>query len=157
MNRLFGVSSLQMLFMLFCGVTFCNCNMKEQDPAKKSLQSMLETDKTFSEMSKQHGMRKAFIEFMDNDGVLLRPNHRPIIGAEAIDFLSQASDSSYTLTWKPSSGEVSASGDLGFTYGIYSLQLKDTMLNGTYVSIWKKQKDGNWKFVLDAGNEGIAK
>ena len=46
-------------------------------------------------------------------------------------------------------------GDLGFTYGIYNLEIKDTVLKGTYVSIWKKQKDGKWKFVLDSGNEGV--
>jgi ketosteroid isomerase-like protein len=33
--------------------------------------------------------------------------------------------------------------------------LKDTVLRGTYVSVWKKQKDGKWKFMLDTGNEGI--
>jgi ketosteroid isomerase-like protein len=31
----------------------------------------------------------------------------------------------------------------------------DTFFAGTYVSIWKKQPDGKWKFILDSGNEGI--
>ena len=26
---------------------------------------------------------------------------------------------------------------------------------GTYVTIWKKDADGNWKFVLDTGNQGL--
>jgi ketosteroid isomerase-like protein len=26
---------------------------------------------------------------------------------------------------------------------------------GTYVTIWRKQKDGKWKFVLDTGNQGV--
>jgi len=44
---------------------------------------------------------------------------------------------------------------LGFTYGVYTLSIKDSVYKGTYVSIWKKQNDGSWKFVLDSGNEGI--
>lgn len=26
---------------------------------------------------------------------------------------------------------------------------------GTYVSVWKKDNKGEWKFVLDSGNEGL--
>jgi len=113
------------------------------------------TDKAFSELSAKQGMKKAFIEYMDSDGTLLRPNHPPIIGADAIQYLTEQNDSSYTLTWVPSQVHVSSAGDLGYSYGIYNLQLHDTTLQGTYVSIWKKQKDGIWKFVLDSGNDGI--
>jgi len=28
----------------------------------------------------------------------------------------------------------------------------DTVIYGVYVSIWKKQKDGSWKYILDGGN-----
>ena len=100
-------------------------------------------------------MKKAFIEYIDNEGILLRPDHPPIVGADAIDFLSQVNDSSYTLTWNPGGGELAASADLGYTYGVYKLEMRDSVLRGTYVSIWKKQKDGRWKFVLDSGNPGI--
>jgi hypothetical protein len=81
----------------------------------------------------------------------------PIAGANAIDFLIQQNDTSYTLTWQPHNAVVSLAADFGYTYGIYSLQPKtiDTILYGTYVNIWKKQSDGSWKFVLDSGNEGI--
>ena len=66
-------------------------------------------------------------------------------------------DSSYTLTWNPGGGEIATSDNLGYTYGIYKLATKDTIFRGTYVSIWKKQKDGKWKFVLDSGNPGIGR
>ena len=131
--------------------------MRDPDIQLKSLHDVMETDKAFSDLSKGHGMKKAFIEYIDNDGILLRPNHHPILGAEAIDYLTQTNDSAFTLTWKPSGGEIAASGDMGFTYGVYTLALKDSTINGTYVSIWKKQKGGKWKFVLDSGNEGLGK
>ncbi len=81
----------------------------------------------------------------------------PLLGADAIDFLIQQNDSSYTLKWEPKNGAVASSGDLGYTYGVYVLKPStiDTLIYGTYVSIWKKGIDGKWKFVLDSGNEGI--
>ncbi|HXS57839.1 MAG TPA: DUF4440 domain-containing protein [Hanamia sp.] len=136
---------------------FSSCDFKTDTKIKKpSAEEMMQADRAFSDMSRQVGMKKAFLQYIDNEGVLLRPGHPPIVGAEAIDYLSQVNDSAYTLTWKPSKGEIASSGDLGFTYGVYELKTKDTVLNGTYVSIWKKQTDGDWKFVLDSGNEGIS-
>ena len=151
-------STIHTSIIFFAFIVLLNsCKIKDKYPGNTFLQTVMETDKAFSERCQQVGMKKAFIEYMDIDGILLRPYHLPIVGAEAIDYLSQENDSSYTLTWKPSSGEVASSGDLGFTYGIYSLRTKDTLLNGTYVSVWKKAKDGKWKFVLDSGNEGVKK
>lgn len=151
MERLkFVLAVLGFSFMLFI-----SCKQKSKPVKKASPAQVLKADSAFSSLSKKVGMKRAFIEYIDDEGVLLRPNHIPIIGANAIDFLSEVNDSSYSLTWVPSGGEISASGDLGYTYGIYNLTMKDTVLNGTYVSVWKKQKDGKWKFVLDSGNPGI--
>jgi len=118
---------------------------------------LMETDKAFSDMSEEKGMKNAFIEFIDSNGVLLTPNQYPITGAAAIDHLIQQNDTSYSLTWKPNRAFVSKSGELGYTYGVYTLKPKtqDTALYGTYVKIWKKMEDGKWKFVLDSGNEGL--
>lgn len=152
LKKLYLISTVLVLFSVF----FVSCKPKTNVQKNISAEILIEADKKFSELSKQVGMKKAFIEYIDQEGILLRPNHAPIIGADAIDFLSQVNDSAFTLTWQPGGGEISQSDDMGFTYGVYNLELKDTVLKGTYVSIWKKQKDGKWKFVLDSGNEGIA-
>ena len=151
MNKLMVTFSWPLIFFL----SLAGCIEPKKKNTSSGKSEIINTDETFSNMSRQNGMKKAFIEYMDSEGILLRPNRTPIIGADAIEFLSQANDTAYTLTWKPSGGEVSAAGDLGFTYGIYTLNLTDTTLYGTYVSIWKKQEDGKWKFILDTGNEGI--
>jgi ketosteroid isomerase-like protein len=119
--------------------------------------NMMETDRAFSKMSEEKGMKNAFLEYIDSNGVLLKPGRLPITGADAIDYLIQQNDSAYTLQWEPRNGTVAHSGELGYTYGIYALKpkSKDTIIYGTYVSIWKKQANGQWKFVLDSGNEGI--
>lgn len=135
---------------------FFSCDLQTGNKIKNpSADEIINADMDFSTMSRQVGMKKAFLQYIDNDGVLLRPNHPPIVGAEAIDYLSATNDTAYTLTWKPEKAEIAKSGELGYSYGIYEFTTKDTTLHGTYVSIWKKQNDGDWKFVLDCGNEGI--
>ncbi len=118
---------------------------------------LMEADKAFSDMCEQKGMKQAFIEYIDSNGVLLRPNTMPIVGAHAIDYLIQYNDTGFTMKWQPHYSHVAEAADLGYTYGVYSVtpSTRDTVLYGTYVSIWKKQKDGLWKFVLDSGNEGL--
>jgi ketosteroid isomerase-like protein len=61
------------------------------------------------------------------------------------------------LTWKPAGAGIAKSGDLGYTYGTYEFSTKDkdgkpVVDHGKYTTIWKKQKDGIWKVVLDMGN-----
>ncbi len=142
-------------FLLIIALSFFSCDVKKETTQRSSIHEILNADISFSDMSRQVGMKKAFLQYIDNEGVLLRPGHLPLVGAEAIDFLSQLSDTAYTLTWQPMKAEISKSGELGFTYGVYELNIKDSVYKGTYVSIWKKQNDGSWKFVLDSGNEGI--
>lgn len=145
--------------ILLAVITF-SCRLPEKKDATavpEEKLKMMDADKAFSNLSKEKGMRKAFIQYMDDDGVLLRPGQYPLIGAQAIDFLTRINDTTFTLEWEPQKGYVAKSGELGYTFGVYSLtpSTKDTVIYGTYVSIWKKQADGTWKFVLDTGNEGI--
>jgi ketosteroid isomerase-like protein len=64
--------------------------------------------------------------------------------------------SSIKLSWTPARAEVSRSRDLGWTIGTYTVTRVDdkgntTVRHGRYVTIWKKQRDGSWKAVLDSG------
>jgi ketosteroid isomerase-like protein len=148
------------LFFVLIVFSFTACNLftkKKNIAGPDEKQKMMDADRAFSKLSIQKGMKNAFLEYIDSNGVLLRPNQFPIAGADAIDFLIQINDSTYTLQWEPKSGAIAQSGELGYTYGLYALKPsgKDTTIYGTYVSIWKKQSDGSWKFVLDSGNEGV--
>ncbi len=102
-------------------------------------------------------MKTAFLQYMDGNSILLRPEHYPLVGEAARRFLQNQKEGGATLTWEPQAAEVARSGDLGYTYGLYTVTTKDTSFQGTYVSIWKKQKDGSWKFVLDTGNPGVGR
>ncbi|MEO9210733.1 MAG: hypothetical protein ABI208_06520 [Ginsengibacter sp.] len=134
---------------------FTSCDYLKPPTAieKPTIQEILQADQEFSDMSEQIGIKKAFLQFMSGDGIILRPKHVPLVGPDAIDYLSQVDDQEYTLSWKASGGEIAQSGDLGFTYGVYNLKVADTTLTGTYVNVWQKQKNGSWKYILNNTNE----
>ena len=57
-------------------------------------------------------------------------------------------------SWKPDFVDVSSSGDLGYTYGQYTFIRLDSIGNetasqGIFHTVWKRQSDGNWRFVYD--------
>ena len=136
----------------------CNFKSKKEPQADAfAKMEMMNADREFSKMCLEKGMKTAFLEYLDSNGVLLRPGHLPIAGADAVDFLIRQNDSDFTMSWEPKNGFIARSGELGYTYGIYALRpsAKDTVIYGTYVSIWKKEKGGSWKYVLDSGNEGL--
>jgi ketosteroid isomerase-like protein len=105
---------------------------------------------------------EGYMSYYAADSVEL-PNGAPLIQgkteiAKGMGFLD---DKNNRLTWTPVGADISASGDLGYTYGNYEFQSKDkegkpVSEHGKYTSIWKKQKDGSWKVVLDMGNSSPA-
>jgi len=119
---------------------------------------LLTTDREFSAMSVKSGMHKAFLSFIADSGVMLRNNSYPLRGRQSLGQLfEKSSDTAFVLEWEPVFEKLSESGDLGYTYGIFKRTLRETgnISKGTYVTIWKKQKDGTWKFVLDTGTQGL--
>jgi ketosteroid isomerase-like protein len=149
------------VFLLACLMMFgcrpkqrSNIELEKTEAAKLEIR---EADEAFSAMSKSKGLRTAFFEFIDSNGVILRPNTLPLAGGDAMDFITQSNDTSLTMTWQPKEVMVAASGELGYSYGVYAVQQKgeDSVTYGSYVTIWKRQPNGKWKFILQSGNEGV--
>ena len=116
---------------------------------------LIAADKAFSALSKEEGMNHAFLSYVAEDGVMLSPNKMPVVGKNKIEALFQSDDSKLVFTWNPLHADVAKSGDLGYTYGTYEILEGASIQKGTYVSVWKKDATGEWKFVLDSGNEGL--
>lgn len=105
---------------------------------------------------------QGYMSYYAEDAVEV-PNGAPLIHGKSeiskgMGFLDSKDNQ---LTWAPVGGDISASGDLGYTYGNYEFHSKDKDGNphvdhGKYTSVWKLQKDGNWKVVLDMGNSSPA-
>ena len=116
-------SCVLILFFLI-SVVYITCSTPLD--LEKEKQALMNADIEFSKLSEQQGMNEAFFTYLAKDGVLLRPNSLPIEGIEVIkEHLSKSPDENFTLTWKPSFADVSKSGDLGYTYGVYEFKTTD--------------------------------
>lgn len=120
-------------------------------------QVLLDADIAFSDYSVRHGIQKSFIEFAHDSVVLLKPNRMPIVGKQSlIKSYEGKSDSGLVLTWKPAKAVIAESGELGYTYGFWTFNAQGDTSRGTYLTIWRKDASGQWKYMADTGNDGLA-
>ena len=119
---------------------------------------LLNADIAFSKLSEDKGRGAAFLQYAGSNATVLKTYSRPVTGRDNIKSIFDAyPDSLYTCTWVPISSDVAKSGELGFTYGTYQLDIKKTGEHeaGTYCTVWHKDTANAWKFILDTGNEGL--
>jgi len=129
---------------------------------KETMDSMrddlLKTDLAFSDLSDSKGRKAAFTEYAAENATMLRRFSMPLTGKDTIaGLLSRTPDSLYHLTWKPISCDVARSGEIGFTYGTYLLDIKGIgQEQGTYNTVWHKDSNKKWKYLLITGNQGLS-
>ena len=154
MKKKIGIN-IMLFVIILTGIIILSCSRAVK---KGSGGELLMADRDFSAMSVKEGMFKAFLFYIDEEGVILRDNSYPSKGKEDLRKRFEGrSDTSFVLSWDPLYEKISESGELGYTYGLHSTLEKSTgkISKGTYITIWKKQSDGSWKFVLDTGTQGL--
>ncbi|HKY43748.1 MAG TPA: nuclear transport factor 2 family protein [Pyrinomonadaceae bacterium] len=118
------------------------------------LQDMVKTEQAFSKMAEEKTAREAFLAFIADDGLLFRPG--AVNGKKwMIEHPVPPSDKNPLLAWQPNFAGMSASGDMGFTTGPWESKADRSdpkpSAYGHFVTVWKKQRDGSWKWVVDIG------
>lgn len=136
-------------------ILFLSCT---PSPGEKQLSiwksEIMQVEKDFNDLALSEGITTAFATYAAPNAVVKR-NGKLIIGNNSItDWYQNNSNPKSTLTWKPDYIDVSQSGDLAYTYGGFiatsvdssGLKIENT---GSFHTVWKRQSDGNWKFVWD--------
>lgn len=98
----------------------------------------------------------AFALWCAPDAVMLGNGAAPVVGSVAIEKAAKWSPQDYQLTWTPTDAMMGPSGDMGYTWGHYEGRSKDAngnpvLTSGRYMTVWRREPDGSWKFVMDAG------
>jgi ketosteroid isomerase-like protein len=117
---------------------------------------LIKMEAAFEKTTAEQGF-DGFMSYFADDAADL-PNGGPLVsGKENIRQALGPWPEGLSLKWTPVHADMAASGDLGFTYGTYVLKSKDkdgnpTTRYGKYATVWRRQKDGAWKVVMDMGN-----
>ncbi len=112
-------------------------------------------EKAFEAMAAEKGIAEAFAWFAAEDAVIKRGNDSIISGKEGIrNYYSLANLTRATVSWTPDHIDVSDDGTLAWTYGKFVWKVVrsegDTAVSrGIFHTVWKRQSDGNWKYVWD--------
>jgi len=138
-----------LILLLFSATSYA-----KKDKSAQGADLLCQLEAGFASDVAQHG-HDAFITHFAEDGVEIVDGG----GFNTKDDMRKqpAWPEGTSLTWTPVKAKMAASGELGYTYGnyIYTAKNKEGKIvtsYGKYTSIWKKQKDGQWKVVVDMGN-----
>jgi ketosteroid isomerase-like protein len=117
---------------------------------------LMAADRAFAAESMTQGKIVAFLDWVGEDATMFREGKPPVEGKTAIREFIQGWQAG-TLDWHPVKADAAASGDLGYTWGEYTARGKDKEgksyeVSGRYVSVWKRDAAGQWKWVVDIGS-----
>ena len=121
--------------------------------AQRSLEEIIGVERTFAQDSVRNAVKRSFLNYVAPDGVIFRP--RPVPALETLRADSDDSPAEGFLDWWPVMAGVSRSSDLGFSIGPWQQHLTSPPANypadtyGYYCTIWRRQADGSWRFVID--------
>lgn len=105
-------------------------------------------ERAFAQDGYDLGFKISFLKWSADDAIVFQPGpvnaHETISKAPDLDLSAPRQH----LIWWPLWAGIAMSGDLGFTTGPAAI---DDKRFGHYFTVWKKQADGSWKWVLDAG------
>ncbi len=142
--------------LLTAGMFFTSCKQEEKKADRdNAVKEIGQAEKDFEKMAAEKGIAEAFWFYADSNAVVKGRNDSLIKGREAIrNFFSADHFKTATVKWSPDFVDASESGDMGYTYGHYVWQAKDTAgriseSKGVFHTVWKKQADGSWKYTWD--------
>ena len=133
-----------------------SCQGKMNQTVEK--ENLLQTDIAFARTSLETNAAEAFKKYLAPDCMMFPDGGDPVQGADKIYQRMKKGAENYVLSWIPRRAEVAASGDMGWTWGTYTLtsvEAKGQPVKsyGKYVNVWQKQADNTWKVMVDIGNE----
>jgi len=108
---------------------------------------VIAAERAFAARHQEVSVKRAFLEFSAPDGVSVEaPGVKNV--HDSWNARPDRNNAGF-IKWWPAFAGVARSGDLGFTTG--PAVFGDNAGFSTYFTIWKKQPDGSWKWLIDLG------
>jgi len=123
--------------------------------------ALRDADAEFAKVGSAKDLEK-IVGYYADDATIFIPNTSIAMGKPSIRqaWTSMLATPGFGISWAAMKAEASKSGDLGYTFGTYTMMMNDATgktVNdrGKYVTVWKKQADGTWKVVADIFNSDL--
>lgn len=126
-------------------------------PDKGALKAEIaRTEDAFCALAQEQGLLAAFTHFAAPDVAFIDTDPRRYRGLAAVMARIGPDKPGVKLTWSAMFTDVSDDGTLGYDYGRYLLTApgkdgKSRSAAGFFLTIWKRQPDGSWRYVMDNG------
>jgi len=117
--------------------------------AQSDLQRMYDAELSFGNLTQQRGIKPAFLEYLAPDAIIFTPT-----ASNGRDFWKmQNGDVKSKLTRTPLHADISSSGIIGYTTGVYKLlpngDRDPNPVFGQYATVWRKTPDGKYEAIVD--------
>lgn len=137
---------------LFCILALTSGTVASaQTQSQKHLNELIAAENGFVKLAADSGMKKAFLLTLDEYSINFDAN-KPVDGLTL--WKAGAENKKAALIWQPANAVVSASGNLGFTMGpaVFKPNIDSVRgFNSYFFSVWKRDKAGKFKVMLDGG------
>lgn len=133
----------------------CGAVLRAQSGAElpHALTQMVESERAFAARALVVGWKNAFLEHFADDAIGFDAGQAGLAKDQIRTNPDPPAD--HQLLWEPRYGDVAASGELGYLTGpsrsILPSRNNGRPRHGVYASVWKRQRDGSFKVVLDIG------
>ncbi len=117
--------------------------------------SLLALDRQWSQTAKD---LDKFMSYFAPDATGYPQGGPAMTGAPAIReaFTQMSAAPGFALSWTATKADVGAGGDVGYTAGTYEMTMGGVTDKGKYITVWKKQPNGEWKVTEDIFNSNTA-
>jgi len=117
-------------------------------------QVVLGTDAAFSDASVYSGQQVSFTNYADSLGIQMGADF--VYGQQAIKAFYAGTPLTSVLSWVPAYADVATSNDLAFSVGKYVFfsaigNTSASFSYGKYLTVWKHEPDGTWRYLNDGG------
>jgi ketosteroid isomerase-like protein len=118
--------------------------------APTPFEAMADTERAFARRALEAGWKQAFLDYFAEEAVGFQAGE---VGLAKTQIAKNPDPpAGFTMAWEPRHGDMSGSGELGFLTGPVLSQAEGRPpRHQVYASIWKRQRDGTFKVVLDVG------
>lgn len=118
-------------------------------------EEMMRLEGEFFQAARNQGGHAAYVAHMADSCRIHRRGIFPILGREPAGKYFAGQKLS-VMQWEGIDGGVSASGELGYTYGRYEIKKTENGAEGTekgyFTRVWKRDGKGNWELVVEVTN-----